>query len=78
LGDASYSLYLTHVITIAAVAAIWTRQLSFLPPVLFIAVSLAASIAVAMLCFRLVERPLTHGLKRLSVSAPVPAALEQR
>jgi exopolysaccharide production protein ExoZ len=66
LGDASYSLYLTHVITLSAIAALWRRQSVFHQPLLFGAASLGAAIVVAMLCYRLIEVPVTDWLKRIS------------
>lgn len=73
VGDASYSLYLTHVITLAAVAALWARQSIVQGPIIFGAVCVIAAIAVAILCYRGVERPLTARLKRISFRAAEPA-----
>ncbi len=58
LGDASYSLYLTHPLVIGAVAVTMGARL----PWLFIPVSLALSCAVGWLCWRLFERPVTRTL----------------
>jgi exopolysaccharide production protein ExoZ len=66
VGDSSYSLYLTHIITLAAVAAVWTRQSVIHGPILFSVACLAAAIAVAILCYHLIERPVTSALKRVS------------
>jgi peptidoglycan/LPS O-acetylase OafA/YrhL len=63
LGDASYSLYLTHVITLAAVAAVWTRQSVLTGELLFSTICLVAAIVVALVCYRFVERPMTLALK---------------
>lgn len=63
VGDASYSLYLTHIITLAAVATLWTRQSIVHAPVFFWAISLGAALVMALLCYRLVERPITAWLK---------------
>ena len=49
LGDASYSLYLTHVITLAGVAALWTHQSVLTGALLFGSICIAAAIAVAVL-----------------------------
>lgn len=74
LGDASYSLYLTHVITLSAVAALWRRQSVTEQPLLFCVLCVGAAIAVAALCYRLVEVPLTERLKKLSS----PTVVQQR
>jgi len=57
LGDASYSIYLSHMLTIGALHAISSR---FLPmePWLFIAVAFVVSLAVGLASYRVVERPL--------------------
>jgi exopolysaccharide production protein ExoZ len=64
LGDASYSLYLTHVVTLSAWGQMWATGLQSLPAPLFVISALIACVAGALLCFRLVERPLTQGLKK--------------
>ena len=76
LGDASYSLYLTHVITLSGIAALWRHQSVFNQPLIFCAASVAAAILVAVLCYRFIEVPVTQGLKRISarrsVQRPLP------
>lgn len=66
LGDASYSLYLTHVITLSGMTALWRHQSVFHQPMLFGSASLVAAIIVAMLCYRFIEVPVTESLKRFS------------
>jgi exopolysaccharide production protein ExoZ len=67
LGDASYSIYLTHSFTLAALRVLWAH---FIPnPTLassigWMAVALVASALAGWICFRLIERPMTRGLKR--------------
>lgn len=65
LGDGSYSLYLTHVITLAAIATLWKRQSMFHQEILFCVVSVSAAVVVAMSCYILVEEPVTSSLKKL-------------
>jgi exopolysaccharide production protein ExoZ len=65
LGDASYSLYLTHVITLAAVGQIWASGLQMLGAPLFVISALTACVLGALLCYHLLERPITAGLKKL-------------
>jgi exopolysaccharide production protein ExoZ len=78
VGDASYSLYLTHVITLAALAHFWmSAKLVALGPGSFIVVGLIVSMIGALCCYHLLERPMTMGLKRLWPAAPkrrLPAA----
>ena len=69
VGDASYSLYLTHVITIAMLSHFWALGLTALGPVAFTLAGLALSIAAALICYRVFERPMTVALKRLWVPA---------
>ena len=70
LGNASYSIYLTQLISMAAVFAGWRKlHLDRLPLALplFGVVDVAAALVVGILCYRLVERPLTrlfHGNTR--------------
>ena len=67
LGDASYSIYLSHDITLAIVRQVWRLMVHATPnPLVFIAFSLIAfttSAVVGVLVYRFIERPL---LKRLN------------
>jgi exopolysaccharide production protein ExoZ len=74
VGDASYSLYLTHIITLAAVAALWTHQSVIHGAVPFSVACVIAAVALAILCYHVVERPVTAALKRMSFRAPEPAS----
>jgi exopolysaccharide production protein ExoZ len=61
LGDASYSLYLTHVFSIGAVAVLWHKlhlSQSVAGMAVFAAVSVLVSLAVAVPVHLLVETPL--------------------
>lgn len=83
LGDASYSLYLTHAITLRALAYFWGGLFTSSPWQLFVATGVAAALVVAFLMYRFFEVPVTARLKRLSVSrgsapivAPVPVTAD--
>jgi peptidoglycan/LPS O-acetylase OafA/YrhL len=67
LGEASYALYLSHVMVLPAVAAVWGRVLpgGGLPSTLgFVLVGSAAAVAVSVILYRTVEKPLRHALHR--------------
>ena len=61
IGDASYSIYLSHLFVVTAAARAWGRSgwnNSPLTHILFIAGALVASALVGLICYRVVERPL--------------------
>ncbi len=64
LGDASYSLYLTHVVTLAAIAQMWVGGLQRLGAPLFVISALTSCVLAASLCYRFLERPITAALKK--------------
>jgi len=82
LGNASYSLYLTHQFLIDAVVPRWPRlfaQPSWLSTVLYMACILLLSTVTAWLCYRFIERPLTARLRKLvrgPAAAPGQSAAE--
>jgi peptidoglycan/LPS O-acetylase OafA/YrhL len=74
LGDASYSLYLSHVVTLSVVSQAWRKlHLDRLPGAvpLFVIVALLAAAAVGILCYLYVERPLTDLVSPRRRPAPV-------
>jgi exopolysaccharide production protein ExoZ len=73
LGDASYSLYLTHVVTLAAVGYLWSLGLRQAGRVPFMISALAACVVGALLCYRLIERPITEQLRKLRLPPMNPA-----
>lgn len=80
LGDASYSIYMTNTITLSACGFILARVGSGLAPetlqIVYVALGLAATIVVSVLCYLLLERPLTRWLARTRLrggSVPVRA-----
>jgi exopolysaccharide production protein ExoZ len=77
LGDASYSLYLTHSFVMAIARRLWQRAFDVTTlgsNAAFIMASTAASIAVALAVYLWVERPITDVLtdrwKRISTVSP--------
>lgn len=65
IGDASYSLYLSHQFVLLAIIKIWTiLQLSHLPSFLLLLSGMVMSIVYAMMTFRWIEKPMTNQLNR--------------
>jgi peptidoglycan/LPS O-acetylase OafA/YrhL len=76
LGDASYSLYLVHILPLFLCFLVW-KQLHFVAPLVFILAGLAASFATAHATYRWMERPLTRAVLRLMTrSSPTAASPE--
>ncbi|WP_062205987.1 acyltransferase [Aureimonas sp. AU12] len=80
LGDASYSLYLTHLLTLPLVQIVWRKTMPAAAGASafgFVAAAVIACIGVAILCHRLAERPLAALLRprraRVSQRAGVAA-----
>jgi exopolysaccharide production protein ExoZ len=76
LGDASYSLYLFHMIVFGWIAAFYLRVGFFLNPDLAIPVHAAIAVAGSLLFYKVVESPLLRWLKRydpLRSTPPRPA-----
>lgn len=74
LGDASYSLYLTHAISLAAVGLLWGRLFRPLGAIPFMLFSVAFAIGIAFLVYRKFEVPVTAALKRMSANAGATVA----
>ncbi len=76
LGNASYSLYLSHPLAISASAVIWAKLGldRLLPPASFIPVALVAALSVGCLSHSFVERPLLRLLRGRTRPAAMPAA----
>ena len=65
IGDASYSLYLTHPFTIRPLRDLWTFRVgAALPLTGYFVVATLAAVVVSLGVFRWVERPITAGLQR--------------
>jgi len=66
LGNASYSVFLTHQLVLAAVAWVWMQafpRVTWSNAVLFLLMSLAVTAVAGWLCYVLLERPLTRSLR---------------
>jgi len=76
LGDASYSLYLSHVLVISAVGRFYERfALAKLGPAVGTILCISFAIVVGHLSYRFIERPLNDALKRtLTPTKTVSAA----
>ncbi|EIZ78463.1 capsular polysaccharide biosynthesis O-acetyl transferase [Novosphingobium sp. Rr 2-17] len=75
LGDASYSLYLTHPLVIKAVTLVY-RRLDIASSGVHLVMMLAACalcIIVAVLVHLFIERPLMNALRRLLLPQPAPS-----
>ena len=79
IGDASYSLYLTHPISISIAAFVWERLRlptgSSVVAALFVPVAILISVACALLFYRLFELPLLERLMPLLRRRGRPATL---
>ncbi|NYF79592.1 acyltransferase family protein [Granulicella arctica] len=64
LGNASYSLYLVHLIPVAVCYILW-KLLHFPAPIVFTVVCLVVSAATSLATYRWLERPLTRTFARL-------------
>lgn len=79
LGDASYSIYLTHLFTLAALRIVWTHavpHVSMASAVAFMAVALAVSAAAGFAVYRCIEKPMTEWLKGSLTRRPAPLIAE--
>jgi peptidoglycan/LPS O-acetylase OafA/YrhL len=66
LGDASYSLYLTHMFTIRAGSLLAHKAGLAVPPGMLWFGLTSAAVLVSLVCFALVERPTLHFSRRWS------------
>ena len=83
LGDASYSIYLSHVIVLPVVAKLWlgmrVSTAAAWSGMVFVIVAMVASAFAGVVLYKLVERPLLQwlsGKKRGSARQPAAARLE--
>ncbi|MCX8957235.1 acyltransferase [Erwinia psidii] len=67
LGDASYSLYLTHTLVIGVVAKISTLFNVSLAPYLFVPLSVITSVIVGLMSYELIEKPMVRFMKNLNL-----------
>jgi peptidoglycan/LPS O-acetylase OafA/YrhL len=64
LGDASYSLYLTHPFVLRPLRNVWIAYGGSLPLGLYVVVCVLVAAAGAIVIYRLLEKPLTNAIKR--------------
>jgi peptidoglycan/LPS O-acetylase OafA/YrhL len=60
-GDASYTLYLSHIFSVRAVVLLWFA-IGGGPPIIALVMAMATAVAAAMLFYRYVEAPFTGWL----------------
>jgi exopolysaccharide production protein ExoZ len=68
LGNASYSIYLTHQFVLEALAWSWMRVfplVTWTSSVIFMSLALVLCALAGCLCYRFIERPLTSRLRKL-------------
>ena len=74
LGDASYSIYLTHLLALGVERALWVRivpgDLSLLSSTMFVLLGMLASAVLGWLAYYTIEKPVT---RRLTARLPAPA-----
>jgi peptidoglycan/LPS O-acetylase OafA/YrhL len=79
LGDASYSLYLSHPFAVRLLGAAWKGTMpAAAPPWVYLLSACAAAVGGALLLHRFVERPMTEALQRRTpaVAAAGPVLTE--
>ncbi|MGI3903838.1 MAG: acyltransferase family protein [Janthinobacterium lividum] len=70
VGDASYSLYLSHPFAIRLLRSAWLNWTpAVMPPAVYLVTACAAAITLALLLHRWVERPMTEWLQRHNPTA---------
>ena len=75
LGDASYSLYLTHTLVIRPLKSVWLALgWERLPDAAYLVAATTLSVAVALLVHRFIEKPMTRALQnRFASRRPAPS-----
>jgi exopolysaccharide production protein ExoZ len=76
IGDASYSLYLTHTFILRPYRDVWIATVgNRLPAVLYLMTSILIAVVLGLVVYRFVERPMTQFLRRRFIdgAAPTPA-----
>jgi len=78
LGDASYSLYLTHGIVLSALAWLCERLYPDISPILLVSVGLFAAITLAFITYNRLELPTTRLLKQLWTSRNLQESADRK
>jgi exopolysaccharide production protein ExoZ len=77
IGDASYSLYLTHTFVLLPYRTVWARAVGdHLPVALYLVSSVAIAILLALVVYRYVERPMTLFLRHRFAERTLPAPVD--
>ncbi|WP_321148179.1 acyltransferase family protein, partial [Serratia nevei] len=63
IGDASYSIYLTHIFSISITVLLLRKTNLLSTPLLFVALSLTLSLLAGVMSYELVEKRLRFGIK---------------
>jgi exopolysaccharide production protein ExoZ len=63
VGDASYSMYLSHTFTLIAVGSLW-RKSGFETGLVSSLIAIALVVVVSLIFYSVVERPITNAMKR--------------
>jgi len=64
IGDASYSLYLIHMLVVMTVGRILVKTRILAPESVFVAIGVVAAVLVSLVLYRFVEKPITTALGR--------------
>jgi len=76
IGDASYSLYLTHTFILRPYRDVWIATVgNSLPAALYLITAILIAVLLGLVVYRFVERPMTRFLRRRFIdrATPVPA-----
>jgi len=73
LGDASYSLYLTHPFILVAIETVWLHTIGPRHLVAFIITVIVVALCAAVGVNKLIERPFTRALQRFRAPTKAPA-----
>jgi exopolysaccharide production protein ExoZ len=68
LGNASYSIYLTHLFTLGLLRVLWVwfvPRTSMASSIAFMTVAILGAAVAGWICFRLIERPMTRRLHQM-------------
>ncbi|WP_336844182.1 acyltransferase [Serratia nevei] len=68
IGDASYSIYLTHIFSISITVLLLRKANLLSSSLLFIALSITLSLLAGLMCYELVEKKLRVGVKSKRIS----------
>lgn len=76
IGDAAYSIYLTHIVTLAVAGRLW-RTIGIpglLPHILFLAAAWGLGLLIGKICYDRIEKPMMDYVRRFDPARRVPAA----